>query len=103
MKYKHGKYKGAEFATSLAGCTALLRDAPDDPGYVLVQFDYMLVQGVAQRPGKGIDEQLPYCFGWHRFPESVFELERTTGHSLDCNCMECRPEPHSLDQLRRRF
>lgn len=100
---KKGKYRGAELAPLLAGCTALLRDAAGDPGYVLAQFDYMLAQGVAQRPGNGIDEQLPYCFGWHRFPESVFELERTQGHGFDCNCMECMPEPHSLDQLRRRF
>lgn len=98
---REGKYKGAELAPLLQDCTAILR--ADGEGYVLAQFDSMLVQGTPKRPGEGFDAQIPYCFGWHRFHQFDFEIERTKGHGVDCRCLECWPEPHSLDQLRRKF
>ena len=68
-----GKYKDQELAPLLGGCVALLR--PVEDGYVLAQFDSMLVQGVSRRPGEGFDEQIPYCFGWHRFHQFDFDIE----------------------------
>lgn len=100
---KKGKYIGAELASLLHDCQATLRPIDGDPGYVLAQFDCMWMDGAPRRPGTGFDSLIPYCFGWHRFPTSVFQLPVTPGHDVECACMECRPEPHSLDQLRRRF
>lgn len=97
-----GKYKGAELRPLLRDCTATIRAGSDDE-HVLAQFDSMLVQGVVRQPGTGFDPQMPYCFGWHEFHVFDFDYERIAGHDVDCRCLECWPEPHSLDQLRRRF
>lgn len=101
---RHGRYKGS--LPELHDLTALVRD-DEKRGWVLAQFDKQrlpsLIPHETVKPGEGHDEQIPYCFGWHRFLESEFEFELTPGHGVDCRCLECLPEPHSLDQLRRRF
>lgn len=99
---REGKYKGTELAPLLKDCKALIQPGHDSE-HVLVQFNSMLAQGVNRRPGEGFDTQIPYCFGWHSFHVFDFEYERTPGHGVDCRCLECWPEPHSLDQLRRHF
>lgn len=95
-----GKYIGS--IPEIKNIRALVRD-DKKRGRVLAQFDKQNVAGQSIRPGEGFDDLIPYCFGWHPFPESEFEFPRTDGHDPDCNCMECMPEPHSLDQLRRRY
>lgn len=97
---KQGKYIGPK--PELQGMEAITK--PEYPGYVLAQFNEQYLPGsrVVARPGEGRDKEISYCFDWHRFDLREFEFERTAGHGVGCNCMECWPEPHSLDQLRRR-
>ena len=102
MNQRKGKYRASMHAEDLRDCMALILPA-SEPGMVLAQFDYQWVNGEVYRPGDGKDQHLPYCFGLHLFPEAAFEFETTPGHGFDCNCLGCVPEPHSLDQLRRRF
>lgn len=97
---REGKYTGS--IPELQGMKALVRD-DEKRGRVLAQFTAQRVAGQIVRPSEGHDENIPYCFGWHEFHVFDFEFERTPGHGVDCRCMECWPEPHSLDQLRRRF
>lgn len=94
---KEGKYKGP--SPELHGLKALVRDGTKRD-QVLAQFNYQRLADQIVRPGEGYDEQIPYCFGWHRFLESEFEFERTAGHGVDCRCLECWPEPHSLERRR---
>lgn len=97
---KEAKYTGS--IPELQGMKALVRD-DEKRGRVLVQFNAQRVDHVPVKPGEGVDAHLPYCFGWHSFSESDFEFERIEGHGVDCRCLDCWPEPHSQDQLRRRF
>lgn len=99
---RKGKYIGP--LPELRDMEAIVRD-DEKRGYVLAQFDRqrLYASRIVAKPGEGRDEELPYCFGWHSLPESDFEFAPTPGHRPGCNCLECVPEPHSLDQLRRRF
>lgn len=76
---RHGKYIGPR--ADLRGCGALLRPARHS-GLWLAQLDCMRGElGAKARPGDGLDESLPLCFGWHEFPRKDFKLDRSRSRS----------------------
>ena len=77
---RHARYVGAR--PELMFCDALVRPDPRSKRHLLAQFDCMRPYcNEKVRPGYGIDEALPLCFGWHRFKRSEFKMRRRLSQS----------------------